>query len=266
MTTENPRKWPIFILIICVILLLILGFVWWRFGSEGFLTILKWFFILAMIFLIIGLIIYAVIWLFKRHKKEMVFIMRRAIIQACKINKFDYPQDLYLLGSEKPFPQPRRLGRILGFSMIKSAIKKMKDPETKELIELENPKDVIFCAFQNGGFLAKLFGDYQLFAGVYPEDFAGELTASNVFIKDDGFGLSPQIFRMLWASKHWHEKHIIDETSKETIHRLIVEDNLNEIKDIIEKGISIEPQEREEPSMAQELGLDRKMKQKAGLG
>jgi len=266
MATENPRKWPIFALIISVIMVLVFVFILWRFGAQGFATVIKWFLIVAFILLILGLIIFAVFWLFKKHKKEMVFIMRRAIIQSCKVNKSQYNQELWLLGTGRPFPQPRKVGKVLGFSMIKSAIKKMRDPDTNTLVELQEAKDVIFCTFQTGGLISKLFGDYEVFAGVYPEDFAGDLTAPQVFINDKGFGLSPQVFRMLWCSKHWHEKFLLDETSKETIHRLIVEDNLNEIKEIIDRGISIDPKAAEETSTAQDLGIDKAAKTKMGLG
>lgn len=266
MATENPRKWPVFFLIIGILVVLVAVFVLWRFGAQGFVSVLKWGLVIAFILLLFGLVVVAIFWLFKKHKKEMVYIMRNAIIKTCKVNKIDYPQELWVYGTNRPFPQPRKIGNVIGFAMIKSAWKKMYDPDTKSLIELKDPKDVVFCTFNNGGFLSKLLGSYEVFAGVYPDDFVGDLTAPQVFINDGGFGLSPQLFKMIWCSKHWQEKYIIDETSKETIHRFIVEDNLNEIATRIEKAIEVEPKPKEEESTAEQLGLDKQLKSKVGLG
>ncbi len=189
MVTENPRKWPIFIILFGGAFVLLLVLVTWRWGSQGLFTIVKWFLFLGFVLAIFSLIILAIFWLFKRHKKEMVYIMRNSIIQTCKINANGYPQELWLKG-DKPLSY-RRIGKVVGFAMVKSAIKKMKDPNTQALVELEKPKDVIFCTFNNGGLIAKILGFYNVFAGVYADDFANDLTVPQVFINDHGIGLAP---------------------------------------------------------------------------
>lgn len=258
MATENPKKWTIFILIIAVILILVLVFVAWQFGSQGFWNVIKWLFIIGFFLIIVSLIVFAVFWLFKRHKKQMVFIMRKSIINTCKINRNPYKQELWLFGSGVPMPNPKRLGVITGFSMIKSAIKKMYDPDTNQLIELEKPKDVIFCAFSSGRLIDKILGNHNIFAGVYPDDFKfnngiGDLTANQVYINDGGFGLSPQVFKMYWLQKHWKHSHLIEETSKEMIHRFLVEDNLNELAEVIHKAVAVQPKEEEVKSLGEQL-------------
>ena len=262
--TENSRKWPIFALIIGVIFILVLVFVSWRFGSEGFFTALKWLLIIGFVISIVILIVLAVFWLFKRHKKQMVFIMKKAIVDTCMINKNSYKQELWLFGGNVPMPSPKKLGVIVGFSMIKSAVKKMYDPNLKIIKELEKPKDVIFCAFNTGGLMDKILGNYSIFAGVYPDDFMfngklGDLTGSEVYINDGGFGLSPQIFKMFWLQKHWKEGHLIEETSKEMIHRLLIEDNLNELGEVIYSAVAVQPREESDKSVAEQTGLDKKI-------
>ncbi len=254
--SENPKKWPIFALIIIGILILITIFVVWQFGAQGLLTIVKWFLIILIIFAVIGLIIFAVFWLFKRHKKEMVFIMRNNIVNTCKINNNGYPQELWLYGSEKPFPQPRKLGNIVGFAMIKSAIKKMYDPKTKSLVELQKPKDVVFCTFTRGGVVSKLLGQYSVFAGIYPEDFVTEiLNVPIVHIRDGGMSITPRLYQILWCAKHWQDRVLIEETAKETIHRLLIESNLNELYEVIHKAVAVDIKEKEGESRAEQMGM-----------
>ncbi len=191
----------------------------------------------------------------------MVYIMRNNIIDTCKINKNSYPQELWLKGA-KPFGS-RPLGKITGFAMVRSAIKKMYDPTTKSLIEMEKAKDVIFCTFGNGGLISKILGQYEVFAGIYPDDFANDLSAPQVFINDLGFGLSPQLFKMAWCAKHWQDKVLIDETAKETIHRYLIEDNLNELAEVIHKAIAVEPKVEDDKSIAERMGLDKKIPMKS---
>ncbi len=254
--TENARKWPIFVLIVVVILIIIIGFVVWQFGTQGILTIVKWFLIIAIIFSILALIIFGIFWLFKRHKKEMVFIMRNNIINTCKVNTHPYPQELWLYGSEKPFPQPRKLGAIVGFAMIKSAIQKMYDPITRGLVQLEKPKDVVFCTFGRGGFIAKLLGQHSVFAGVYPDDFVSDtLNQPVVYIRDEGMSITPMLYQILWCAKHWQDKALIEETAKETIHRLLIESNLNELYEVIHKAVAVDVQEKEGESVGDKIGL-----------
>jgi len=262
MTTENPRKWWIFGLIIGAIIILISIFAFWRWGGEGLVKVIQGLLIIGFIVALLGLVIFAIIWLFKRHKKQMVFIMRNSIINTCKINKNDYKQHLNLYGSGVPMPNPKRLGEVIGFAMIKSGVKKMFDKEANSLIELENPKDIIFIGFYSGKFIDKILGNYNIFAGVYPDDFTfrgkvGDLTATDIYINDGGYGLSPQVFQMYWLQKWWKESHIIDETSKETIHRFLVEDNLNELAEVIRKAVEVQPKETDEESLAEQIGLDK---------
>ncbi len=254
---ENTKKFPIFIAIIIAVVVLIFVFVLWQFGAKGIFTVLKYFIIIAVVMLILGLIIFAIFWLFKRHKKEMVHIMRNNIINTSRINKSPINQELCLMGG-LPFSE-RKIGNILGFAVIKSGIKKMYSPNNGGLIELDKPKDVVFVTFSDGGKLKTLFSGYEVFAGIYPDDFKNDLTAPQVYINDEGFGLSPQLYKMLWCSKHWNQKHLIEDTAKETIHRLIIEDNLNNLQDVIMKGVMVDPKEREEKSLAEQMGLDKKI-------
>ena len=264
MTTENARKWPIFALIVGLILILILVFVGWQFGSEGLVKTFQAFLVIVFVVSVIALIIFALFWLFKRHKKQMVFIMRNSIINTCKINKNGYKQELWLFGSGVPLPCPKRLGQIVGFCMVKSAVKKMYDEKLKDVVELEKAKDIIFCGFYSGRFIDKLLGNYNIFAGVWPDDFSfkgkpADLTSTKVYINDAGHGLSPQIFKMYWLQKHWRESNIMEETSKEIIHRFLIEDNLNELAEVIRKAVEVQPKDVEEKSLAEQTGLDKKI-------
>lgn len=263
MATDNPRKWGVFAAIIGAIVVLVLIFVSWQYGSQGFWNVVKWFFIILFFLALIGLIIFAIFWLFKRHKKQMVDIMRNSILSTCRINRNPYDQELWLFGSGVPMPNPKQIGKITGFSMIKSAVKKMKDPNTNILLELEKPKDIIFISFNSGRFLDKILNNQNIFAGIYPDDFefkdqngdikVADLTASQVYINDGGFGLSPQVFKMFWLQKHWKQAHIIEETSKETIHRFLVQDNLNEIAEIIHKAVAVQPKEDKDRSLGEQI-------------
>ena len=58
---------------------------------------------------------------------------------------------------------------------------------------------------------------------------------------------------------HWKQQHIIDETAKETIHRFLVEDNLNELAEVIFKAVDVQPLEKEAKSPAEQLGIDKKI-------
>ncbi len=254
--SENSKKWPIFIILLGGAFVLLFIFVLWKWGGSGLWIVLKYFLIFSVILAIFALIVAAFFWLFKKHKKEMVYIMRNAIIRSCKINKAQYKQELWLEGG-KPF-SARKVGDIIGFAMIKSGLKKIHSASTGKLIELDKAKDVIFVTFANGGKIAQFFGGVHVFVGIHPDDFANDLIAPMVRIKDDGFGLTPRLFRMLWCSKHWHKRHIIEETMKDTIYRYIIEDNLNNIKTIIDKGVMVDPVV-DETSIAAQTGLDKKI-------
>jgi hypothetical protein len=254
METENNKKWPIFAALIIGAFTILFILILWRYGAMGIITVIKYFVVAALILGMIGLLIGAFVWLFKKHQKQMVYIMKRAIIRTSRINANNYNQELWLKGA-LPFGS-RKIGDVLGFAMIKSGVKKAYT-ESGGLLELQKPKDIIFITFSNGGWFRRWLDGYSIFAGIYPDDFSNDLSAPKILIEDNGFGIAPELFKMVWCAKHWKKKHIIEETAKETIYRYVVEDNLNDLKAVIDKAVLVNPSE-EATSPAQQLGLTKK--------
>jgi hypothetical protein len=140
--------------------------------------------------------------------------------------------------------------------MIKSGVKKAYN-ENGGLIELDKPKDVIFISYSTGGKISTMLNGYNVLAGVYPDDFANGLNSHKVFVEDEGYGLSPELFRIHWLAKHWKRPEIIEESAKETIYRYVVEDNLNDLKAVIDQAVLVNPKD-ESTSLAQQMGLTKK--------
>jgi len=178
----------------------------------------------------------------------MVYIMKNEIIRTSRINNNDFKQILRVKGG---IPMGgRELGEIIGYAMIKSGIKKAYDGNGG-LIELEKPKDVVFITFSNGGKIKQFIDGVNIFAGIWPEDFANGLNNEVVLIEDDGYSITPTHFGMIWCAKHWKKKHLIEETAKETIYRYVVEDNLNDIKAVIDKAVLVDPKDEGESLIQQ---------------
>lgn len=260
MKGENPNKIPIFVLIIAIILILVTMFVVWRFGTQGLLSVVKWVAIIAFFLIIIGLVIFAVIWLFKKHRVHLINVMKQSVIETCKINSMDYPQILKTKGGAV-LGGGHTLGKILGYAVVKGGVKKAFKDNEGGVISVSDSKDIIFIAFYNGGFIKRFLNGYEIFAGVYPDDFQENetFTGDIVNIEDEGRSLTPYLYGFSWCAKHWEKRHVIEETSKNIIYRKLIEYNFNDLRYIIEKAQMVDPKKEEEPSMAEKIGLDKKV-------
>ena len=243
--TENAKKMPIFwifILIIFVLIIIMCVFLYFRLGLLKTMLIfigLLWF------FAIVGLIIWAVVWLLSKQRSDMIHIFKQRVNAACKLFRPPYVQEVWLWGDPKNSIPSRRIGYCSGVCKIKTHPVRRVDKSTNEYgvviedhVVVEEAKDLFFVSFNEGkSFPMSLFDEEKIFLGVR-EDIS-EFDGSKIFF----YGvLAPEIYGCFTLARHWERTNVVDEPIKETIYRYVIQDFLKEIKNITDDALAISPE------------------------
>jgi hypothetical protein len=115
---NNPKRWPVFIGIIILIVLVIALLMWMFKGSTGWMNYLKWTLIALAVAFVIFLIVLAIWWLFRKLPTDAIYMNKMRIIKAASLNPPTGAQLLYFKGSEEW--EYKLIGRVLGVCQIKN--------------------------------------------------------------------------------------------------------------------------------------------------
>lgn len=253
---ENKSKFPLFwiMILVGIFMLFLLSYLFNH--SKGFGTVLTWFFIYIFLFGILGLIIFAIIWLLKVHRIDMIHIFRERIIQAAKLNRPKVDQQLYMMGDH--VLERRFIGHVEGICQIFTEPLKVlvddkeSDVEQKKIQSTGLINRITLITFRvSKGLLARLFSSTEIVACI-DGDFT-DLNGDIVYLR--GMSFAPPLFGLLWLSKHYHDTNLIDETAKENINRYVMQELLKETMNIVNDGMAIHPQyqKEREKSLLQDL-------------
>jgi len=244
--TENKRKMPIFYIGIFILLILwgvFCGLIWWK---KNLQTAVIVFLIGIFIVIFIAIAVFVFFWLFKKHRVDMIHVAKQRITASAELHKMPYKQEFRSRGSIKDNISWSPIGVIKGICLMKTKEKyKMVeeiDPLTEYKIKkkekIEDSQDLMIIAFNKGmPFPLSIFDETQLFFG-YPEDVSNP---SGIVVYANGI-LAPQVFGIFFLSKHFEKTYMIDESMKELIYRYVLQDNLSEIKNIVDDAIAISPE------------------------
>ena len=134
---SRGEKSKIFIVIIAVAVAILIGWIYWQSGSAGLSASIKQFLKYAIILVVFGLIVFAVMKFLQKPKIDLVENDRQDIIDAGMQSKPPMVRDLYFTGDKEH--GEFRVGTIIGYCQIQS----YKDVDliagmgTKEIKELE---------------------------------------------------------------------------------------------------------------------------------
>jgi hypothetical protein len=176
----------------------------------------------------------------------MLHIAKQRIIKACELHRLAYRQEFRSRGSAKDNISWSTLGYITGICIMKTNPKhkiieeedEMTGYKIKKKEVIEESKDLFILSFNKGSpFPLSLFDDTQLFFG-YSTDIsnpsAGVVYANGI--------LAPQIFGIFFLANHFEKTYMIDESIKDLIYRYMLQENLSEIKNIVDDAIAISPE------------------------
>lgn len=260
-SVENSKKMPIFWGIV-IIIVGIVGIVLWLFQGKtgGFWVFIKWFLVAIIVLGVLGLIVYAIFWLFSKQPSDAIFLNVQRYIKACNMNKPTFPQFLYFKGSgEWEF---KKIGKIIGVCQSKilktNTEKPLKDKEGivikdktlmgydktnkpiyKEVIRYEQEElteDVI--AFKRGGFLAPV----ELVRVLKHERTS--LNSDKVFLNAMAF--TPELYGFYYLPNRFRNKELIDRVVGDEIHRATIQHILKEEQNIVDDAIAISPRHQKE--------------------
>lgn len=243
---RSPNSGFTIFLGIMIIIALALDFfiVWLATRGRGWGSTFLWFFISLLVFGLIALIIFIIIWLFKKHKVDLLHVWRQKIIDSCQLTSmYDY-QQLYLMGNDEL--SYKFLGHCIGICKITT------EPANKiieqKLVQVRPPRELYFIAFRKGNtILNKWFEPIKLFCGE-KDDIMNNLNSDVLYLSD--MALTPELFGFFFLSKHYRKTYVIDEPAVKAVHRLEVEEFLKEEKSIIDAVLDLAPQHVKEKEIS----------------
>ncbi len=251
MTTENSSKRPIAIFLVVLIIVIIFVVIWLKFGGLGILEVIKWFVIVCFIVAFLGLIFYAVYWIFfKTHKKDAVHILKQKIVRACKSTPQIINQELWFLGDNIRFMS--KIGKIVGVCRIQSSETERYE-ENKELKKdiptaFEECKTIYFLTIDKG-LISRIFGDYDV-VGLFEKDiYHKQLSYPRIYVLDSMFSYS--LYEILWCSKHFREEWAIDLSMKKNIYRMTLQEVLKDLPNLLDNAMDLDSKYRKDVSLTQ---------------
>lgn len=251
--SENPRKFPVFWIVIFLILAIIFFWLWLRFRKQGIIKVLFIFWWVIFAIAIIGLIVFVVVWLLKKHRIDMIRVTKQRIVKACQLCPPKQNQELWFIGSHEL--EHRYIGNVIGVAKAKSepVFKEYEDkssnPPTKKMKQVKPSMDLTFIAFkQPVPFPLSLFNIPKVFCGLTWKnngqtysDFT-HLSSNIIYLK--GMTFAPELYGIYFLSQHFKDTFMVDEVISQLIYRYVLQDNLSEIKNIVDDALGISPTHR----------------------
>jgi len=240
---DNPN--PKFKLILFgsgfIMALFIFLITWYINRNKPFLNTILWFIIILTIFGLIAGIIFLIVWLFKRHKIDLLFVMKNQILESCKINEPDEKTPVLLYNNH----DSKYIGEFKGFSMIKTTewLNYVDDKNTEEKTFFSK-----FLKEQNG--TDKLYREEYIYILAFKPKNGGEqllLALESDFNSLDsnpiilyGRGFSPKLYEFMFLSKHYDLGEMIELPVKNLVQKYALEHNMRELVNIIDNAIDVD--------------------------
>jgi len=251
--TENPRKMPYFWMFLAFLLFGVFIFMWWFLSKKNipFSRVLLYFIIVAVVICVLIAIVFLALWLFRKQRTDMIHITKQRIIKACELCPPKSKQTLWFMGGTQL--ETRFIGNVIGIAKAKTEpifqIVKDKKTDKEHAEKVRDAMDLTFIAFKKPvPFPLSLFTSADLFLGLGWEDKGVKysdfthLSANIVYL--NGMTFAPQLFGMFFLSQHFTHTFMMDEVISQLIYRYTLQDNLSEIKNIVDETLGISPQHR----------------------
>lgn len=243
MRDGNKKGMMVLIIIIIVAFLLILGTVFFGIRSVGKILIFLIGFLLVLS--IIGIVFWAVWYLFIRKQKfDATYQNKKRLISAGKISKPDSVNDLYLSGDRGH--SRVKIGKIAGYCRIKvmkkvvaydeetgEPIMKIKDGKKYEVSNLLEEEQDIFV-IERGGFISKMFSE-PMVVRVRPDE--SDSLIGDVTLK--GFSLVP-ISEYYYLHQDYLDVRKTDYSILKEGERTISHEMMKDFKEITDKAIGLD--------------------------
>jgi len=214
--------------------LLLFGIVWFFNRAKPFTHTLLVYFIVLIVFGIFGGIVFLVIWLFKKQKIDLLYVMKNQIIESCQINKPDEKVPMYLYDNNNT----SFIGNFEGCVQIKTANwmglideKGEKEKEFFKKLTEDSKEDFIYIvAFKNKA------GKNELMLCL-KEDFSS-IHANPIYLYGPGF--APKMYEFYFLSKHYDVAEKIELPIKGLVLKYTIEHNLREMVNVIDNAIDLD--------------------------
>lgn len=222
---NNPKRFPIFFLIIAFIVGVIALILWFFKGKSGWFVFFKWFLVAIIVATIIFLIVLAVWWLFRKLPTDAIYMNKQRIIKACMLNPPVGMQLLYFKGTEEW--EYKLIGQVIGVCQIKNY-----KGETEDCIAFKRGKGGILSLFQTTEVVR------------VTRDERTSLNADRIFLKSMAF--TPELFGFYYISNRFRDTKKIDKQISEEIHRYTLQNVLKEEITIVDDAIAVSPEHQKE--------------------
>jgi len=249
MRDGNRRGMMILITIVVIAFILILGTVFFGIRSVG--KILIFIIGFALVLSIIGIVFWAVWYLFiKKQKFDATYQNKKRLISAGRISKPESVNDLYLSGDRGH--SRVKIGKIIGYCRIKVMRKIIDyDKETGEPIyivrdkkkyekhKLEEEEQDVFIV-ERGGFISKLFGEPMVIR-VRPDEhdqLVGDVSLN-------GFSLTP-ISEYYYLHQDYLDVRKTDYSILKEGERTISHEMMKDFKEITDKAIGLDSEHKKQ--------------------
>jgi heme/copper-type cytochrome/quinol oxidase subunit 4 len=113
---SHQDKMKMFWIIVVIAVILLAVYIWYTSGTGGLWSSVKKFLIYALILVVVGLIVFAVMKLLQKPKVDLVSNNRQDIIDAAILSKPPMVNALYLSGDKEH--GEKRLGTIIGYCQL----------------------------------------------------------------------------------------------------------------------------------------------------
>lgn len=237
MESPNPKFKIILFGSITIFGILIFLLTWYINRNKPFLQTILWFIIILTIFGIFAGIVYLIFWLFKRHKIDLLFVMKNQILDSCKINEPDEKTQIVLYDNKNT----KHIGQYLGFTMIKTAewmgyIDDKSQDEQKfynnflKLNQTISEEYIYLIAFKSRS------GKNEIILAL--EDDFSDLNTNPIILYGKGF--SPKLYEFIYLSKHYDVGGNIELPVKNLVNKYALEHNMRELVNIIDNAIDID--------------------------
>jgi len=219
---------------ITIFAFLIFGIVWFFNRHKPFSFTILVYFIVMMVFAILGGIVFLIIWLFKRQKIDLLYVMKNQILESCKINKPDEKIPMHLYDDNNT----SFIGYFEGFVQIKTAKwmgliddKNIKEKSFFKTLSKESKEDFIYIiAFKNKS------GKNDLLLCLN-EDLSS-IHSNPIYLYGSGF--SPKMYEFYFLSKHYDVAEKIELPIKGLVLKYTIEHNLREMVNVIDNAIDLD--------------------------
>ena len=211
--------------------------VWFFTKSKPFSFTFIVFMITILILVLFGGIVALVVWLFKKQKIDALYIMKKNLVQTCKITQPDIQTPIYMYDNKTN----RLIGYFKGYTIIKSAdfidCMEIRDRHRlKDFLKQFDDKKVKQEYLYIIAFKGLKSADTELL--ITSEKDISSIESNPIIIYDRGF--APKIYEFHILSKYYDMSEFIEMPIRNLVNKYTIEHNLREQVNIIDNAIDLD--------------------------